>query len=92
MSSLNRSANYPPEVFAEGDALRPEFPLVRELVDVTHEGAGVVGEGVVPLLELVQLLDDRDGNHEVVVLELLDGLVVVQDDVRVEDEYLGHSL
>ena len=79
------------EPFPEGDALGAEFPLVGEFVDVPHEGAGVVREGVVALLELVQFLDHGDGDYEVVLLEPLDRLVVVQDDVCVEDEYLGHG-
>ena len=79
------------EPLPEGDALGPELPLVGELVDVPHEGAGVEREGVVALLELVQFLDHGDGDHEVVLLEPLDRLVVVQDDVGVEDKYLGHS-
>ena len=79
------------EPLPEGDALGPELPLVGELVDVPHEGAGIEREGVVALLELVQFLDHGDGDHEVVLLEPLDRLVVVQDDVGVEDEYLGHS-
>ena len=79
------------EPLAEGDALGPELPLVGELVDVPHEGAGVEREGVVALLELVQFLDHGDGDHEVVLLEPLDRLVVVQDDVGVEDKYLGHG-
>ena len=79
------------EPFPEGDALGSELPFVGELVDVPHEGAGVEREGVVALLELVQFLDHGDGDHEVVLLEPLDRLVVVQDDVGVEDEYLGHG-
>ncbi len=43
-------------------------------------------------LELVQFLDDGDGNHQVVFLEMPDGVVVVEDDVGVQDEDLRFAL
>ena len=56
---------------------------VHQLVHLAHEGTGVEAEGVVALLELVQFLHHGHGNHNVVVLELPDGGVVVQDNVGV---------
>ena len=64
-----------------------QFPL-RDPVDFSHETPGVVGKGVVSFLELVQFFHDRDRDHQVVVLEFSDRLVVMQDDVRVEHENL----
>ncbi len=65
-----------------------DFPS-GDPVDVPHEATGVESQVVVAFLELVEFLDDGDRYHQVVVLKLADGLVVVQDDVRVKYEDFG---
>ena len=80
------------QAFPKGNA--PVFKVlsVCEFVDFPHEGAGVETEGVVALFEFVQFLNYRDGNYNVVVLKLLYGVIVVQDDVGVQDKDLGGGL
>jgi hypothetical protein len=53
----------------------------------------VVVERFVPLLEVVEFLDDRDGNDDVILLEVVDALAVVERNVGVENEEfaIGHS-
>jgi hypothetical protein len=41
---------------------------------------------VIALLEIVQLLNHRDGNHDIMLVELMDAVAVVKDDVGVEDK------
>ena len=72
----------------ERDAPRAEGLVVRQFIDFAHEPARVETQCVVAFLEFVEFLDDGDRNHQVVVLELPDGLVVVEDDVRVQHEDL----
>ena len=43
----------------------------------------------VAALELVEFLEHRDRNRDVVLLEIADAAAVVEDDVGVEDEELG---
>ena len=50
--------------------------------------AGVAAGVVVVLLEVVQLLDDRERDDDLVLLEQEDRVGVVQQHVRVEDEVL----
>ena len=83
---------YLAQTLAERDSVLAEHLALREAVDVADEAAGVEGEGVAALLELVELLDDGYGYDDVVVLELADGLVVVQDDIGVQHEYLRLSV
>ena len=70
-------------------AVLPEGLSVGDPVDVPEESSGIEGQIVVAFLELVEFLDDSDRNDQVVVLELSDGLVVVQDDVRVKNKDFG---
>ena len=49
------------------------------------------GDDVQLLLEGVDLLDDRDRDVDVVLLELEDRLGIVQQDIRIEDEVLEHD-
>ena len=74
--------------FAEADAL-VEQGIVRDAVQLPHKRPGVITEVVVAFLELVQLLDDTYRNVDVVVLEIEDGAAVMQDDIGVQDKYLG---
>ena len=65
-------------------AVSPQAGLaVHQFVHFPHKRAGVETEGVVALLELVQFLHHGDGDNNVIILELLDGIVVVQDNVGV---------
>jgi len=41
-----------------------------------------------PFLKFVDLLQHRDGDHHVVLLEGVDAVVIVEDDVGVQHEYL----
>ena len=69
------------------DALE-EVPEAPELVERADHLARVAARLVVVLLELVQLLDHRERDDDLVLLELEDRLRVVQQHVRVEHEML----
>ena len=66
----------------------PQVALLGELVEVAHELPRVEVDDVVALLELVELLEHRQGHGHVVLLERGHGLEVVEDDRGVEDEDL----
>ena len=66
--------------------------VVRELVELADELAGLEVEDRVPLLELIELLEHRDRDRDVVLLEVLEGVEVVQHDGGVEDEDLALRL
>ena len=74
---------YESQLFPKRHTARAEIVFVRELVDFTHESARVETQGILTFFELVQFLDYCNRNHNVIVLELLDGIVVVEDDVSV---------
>jgi len=69
------------------DALE-EVPEAPQLVERADDLARVAARLVVVLLELVQLLDHRERDDDLVLLELEDRLRVVQQHVRVEHEML----
>ena len=77
---------------ADGNALGTQFVPVDDGADFPHKGAGVETKGVVTLLELVKFFNDGHGDYNVIVLELPDGIVVVQDDVGVQYEYFRRGL
>ena len=64
----------------------------RQGIDGAQELACVVIERLVSLLEAIQLLDNRDGNDDVILLEVVDTLAVVERNVGVENEEfaIGH--
>ena len=71
------------QLLAKGNAAGAKIMLVRKYVNLPHECAGIETERIITLFELVQFLYDRNGDYYVIVLELLDGIVVVQNDVCV---------
>ncbi len=62
--------------------------LLGQAVECAQELARLEVDGFVTLLETVELLEHRDGNDDVVLLELVHALAVVKDDVGVEHEHL----
>ena len=85
--TATRSA--PPE--SSGTPLDSEPPALAELVEEARDRARVAAALGALALELVDLLDHVDRDDDVVVLELEDGVRVVEEDVRVEDVVLLHS-
>ena len=77
------------QLTAQRDTVRAGLLAFYQVADLAHEGPGIEVDGFVAFLELVQFLDDRDGNHDVVVLKLFDALIVVQDDIGVQHEDFG---
>ena len=71
------------QLFPKRNAAGAKIVFVREFVDLTHERARVKTKVVLTLLELVQLFDDGNWNHNVIVLKLFHGIEVVEDDVCV---------
>src|SRR5205807_607157 len=74
-----------------GRPWRASCPGPAELVEESGDGAGVAAALRSLPLELVDLLDGEDGDDEIVVLELEDGVRVVEQDVRVEDVVFLHG-
>ena len=74
---------YHPGVFANLHSLGAEKTSFGEFVDVAQEAPGVECERIGALLEFVEFFDYGYRDHQVVLLEFVDGFVVVQDDVRV---------
>jgi hypothetical protein len=68
-----------------------EVALLAQGVEQAGDGAGVATALVQLLLEGVDLLDDRDRDVDVVLLELEERLGIVQQDIRIEDEVLEHG-
>ena len=66
--------------------------VVGQLVELADELAGLEVEDRVPLLELVELLEHRDRDRDVVLLEVVESVEVVEDDGGVEDEDLALRL
>ena len=64
--------------------------LLTELVEDARQRARVAPHLAHLSLELVDLLDHVDRDHDVVVLELVDRLRVVEENVRVEHEDFLH--
>src|SRR4029079_6363087 len=69
-----------------------ERALGAERVQVASHDARVAPQLALVALELVDLLDDVDGNDDVVVVEAEQRPRIVQQDVGVEDEVLFHRL
>jgi len=69
----------------DGDALG-EVAGFAEAVEVSDDGSGVSAEVVVVGLEGVELLDDFEGDDDLVVGEHEQGIGVVEQDVGVEDK------
>ena len=80
------------QAFPDRDSVLAEHLSLCQAVDLADEAPGVERERVAAFLELVKLLDNGYRNDDVVVLELPDSLVVMQDDVGVQHEYLGLSM
>jgi hypothetical protein len=74
------------EALADLHALVEEWPLGQP-IHGAQELAGVKIERLVALLETVQLLQHRDGNDDIVLLELIHAFAVVKNDVGVEHEH-----
>ena len=66
-----------------------EGTLAAEGVEAPGNGPRVLAALAGLALELVDLLDDLDGDEDVVVLEVEQGVGVVEEDVGVEDVVLG---
>src|SRR6185369_3202388 len=69
-----------------------ERALGAERVQVASHDARVAPQLALVALELVDLLDDVDGNDDVVVVKAEQRPRIVQQDVGVEDEVLFHRL
>ncbi len=69
-----------------------EHVVVGQLVELADELARLEVQDRVPLLELVELLEHRDRDRDVVLLEILESVEVVEDDRGVEDEDLALRL
>src|SRR5450432_113832 len=72
----------------QGRAVRQPRPLGAQPVEQARDLARVAAQLRGLFLEVVDLLDDEDGNDDFVVGELRDGAWVVQQDVGVENEVL----
>ena len=62
--------------------------LAAKAVEHPGNGAGVLAQFGGLALEAVDFLDDFDGNQDIVVLEVEQGVGVVEEDVGVEDVIL----
>ena len=66
--------------------------LLNRLIDDAGKGARIVVDLLVAFLKLIHLLEDGDGDVDVVFLEILHALVVVKDHVGIEYKILfSHS-
>ena len=74
---------YITQLLSKRNAAGTKIVLVREFIDLTHERARVKTKVVLTLLEFVQFFNDGDRDYNVIVLELLHGIEVVEDDVCV---------
>ena len=59
-------------------------------IQQADELARVIMDGILTALKGVDLFDDRDGDDNVVFLEMKDAGGVMEDDVGVEDKYFLH--
>ncbi len=87
-----RYADAEPAALVEVDPLLEgtAAPLAH-LVEEASDGPGVAPELAHVPLELVDLLDHVDRDHDLVLFELLDGPGIVEEHVRVQDVDLsGH--
>ena len=76
------------QTFADRHAVSSEhFPLGKT-VDVSHESSRIETQRVRALFELVQFFQHGYRYDNIIVLKLSDGLVVMQNDICVQDEYL----
>ena len=76
------------QMFCYRHSVPAEFISVRETVRLPHEFPCVEAQGVMAFLEFVQLFQDSYRYDYVIFLKVMYGLVVMQDDVRVQNEYL----
>jgi hypothetical protein len=63
-----------------------EEGIARQFVYGPQEFSRGEIERLVPLLEVIEFLDDRDGNNNIMLLKLVDALAVVQSNIGVENE------
>jgi hypothetical protein len=65
-----------------------QVSVAAQMVQEPDDLPRVLADVVRALLELVELLDDLEGQHDLVVAEGRQGRGIVQEDARVEDEIL----
>ena len=75
------------EVHAAGELSRPPVP-----VQFPGGFPGASGPLIPVVLEMVQLLDDLDGEDDTVVGELVNGVGIVDEDVGVQDEVFSRHI
>jgi len=73
---------------AASERVRAHAPALAQAVEVPDALARVAPDVVVVPLELVEFLDHREGDDDVVLLEDEERVGVVQEHVRVENEVL----
>jgi hypothetical protein len=74
-------------VYAQGHAAVEEL-AGAQTIELAHELAGMVIDGLAAFLELIEFLQHGNGEDDVVLVEVVDARAVVEDDVGVEDEDL----
>ncbi len=79
---------------ADGDpAVKDAFGA--DLVEFFQEMPRLEVEGFVAFFEFVELFNDRDGNNNIMFLELVKAGAIMEDDIGVEDEefrgFWGHG-
>ncbi len=80
----------------EDPAVAQGYAFVQQLVaahgvELAGKLAGVEIDDLVALFEPVDLFKDRDRDDDVVLLEGVHAIVIVQDDVRIQNEDLVRS-
>ena len=63
--------------------------VAGEHIDAAKKLAGLEVDVFIAAFELVEFLEHRDRNRDVVLLEIADAAAVVEDDVGVENKELG---
>ncbi len=69
-----------------------KFSLQAKRIEMTDDGSGVAAQIVGVGLELIQFLDDIEGDDDLVVGEHEQGVGIVQQNVRVQNEMLDVSV
>ena len=70
---------YAPKVFAERHALFTERLSSGKFIDIPHEMPGIIGKRIIAFLEFINLLHHSHRYHQIIVLEIMNGFMVVEE-------------
>jgi hypothetical protein len=64
-----------------------ERAFIRKFVHDTDKLTSFKIDGIVAFFEVIEFLENRDGDRYIIVLKTIEGIVVIKNNRSVQDEY-----